>query len=58
LCRHPFTPLAQMLMQSDFIDNYNHRHTWAMLPNADEFVVLKHVRVAFPGAPCARSCAR
>jgi hypothetical protein len=34
----------QQLMQAHFIDNFKARHKYAMLPNADEFIVMKLVR--------------
>ena len=33
----------QTLGQLHFVEHYNALHTWAMLPNADEFIVLKRV---------------
>jgi hypothetical protein len=41
---------VQVLAQLDWIKNYKDKHTWAMLPNADEFIVLKKVS-------CVRVCA-
>ncbi len=32
----------QMLAQVHFMTNWKHKHTWAMLPNVDEFLVMKH----------------
>jgi hypothetical protein len=43
------SPARQILAQVDFMAKYKDRHTWAMLPNLDEFVVLKKVRVALAG---------
>ncbi len=34
---------VQLLAQEHWIKNYKALHTWAMLPNADEFIVLKKV---------------
>jgi hypothetical protein len=33
----------QTLAQRHFMQHYNALHTWAMMPNADEFIVLKKV---------------
>ena len=41
----------QLLAQEHWIKTYKDQHTWAMLPNADEFIVLKKVlcaSLAFP----------
>ena len=32
----------QIMAQEHLMSNFNYKHTWAMLPNADEFIVLKH----------------
>jgi hypothetical protein len=34
----------QLLAQDHWVKHYKDLHTWAMLPNADEFIVLKKVR--------------
>ena len=37
-----YTTGVQLMAQKDFMRHYNYLHKWAMLPNADEFIVLKH----------------
>jgi hypothetical protein len=39
----------QILAQQDFMARYKDQHTWAMLPNLDEFIVLKQVRLRSEG---------
>ena len=34
---------VQLLAQEHWIKNYKDKHVWGMLPNADEFIVLKKV---------------
>ena len=39
----------QQLMQAHFVEHFKDRHTYAMLPNADEFIVMKRVCGGVPG---------
>ena len=40
-----YTTGIQNMAQRYFMEHFNHRHTWAMLPNADEFIVVRAVAV-------------